>query len=86
MELEIPNFYHKIGSSDGQANLQVIQGLSKGHVISITEDSLITLITQKIPRVLGALCQKNDEDQDNFTTQPLLLTNPASITPLQAWS
>ena len=63
MELEIPNFYHKIGSSDGQANLQVIQGLSKGHVISITEDSLITLITQKIPRVLGALCQKNDEDQ-----------------------
>ena len=36
---------------------------SKIHLINVTKDSLIILDIQKIPRILGALCQKLGEDQ-----------------------
>ena len=39
---------------------------SKIHLINVTKDSLIILDIQKIPRILGALCQGWDKNQIHF--------------------
>lgn len=54
--------HHVIGFLGNQP-LSLGDWLSKSHLLNITKDTFLTLITQEIPGVLGPLCHKHGKGQ-----------------------
>ena len=79
--------HHRVGSPGNQPPSLHPEAISKSHLINVIRDTLVALITQEIPRILGTLFQKWGKDQtyisyyeSQYHTQ-LLLFPQSSDTP-----
>lgn len=59
--IEVPTSDHSVGSTGNQPHPHP-QMLSESHVLHTTKDPIIVLITEDVPKALGAQCQTWDKD------------------------